>query len=57
MHLTYNMASFIPKQAYLSIHQTKESQTYKRNHSIHLACEKPVIHLKPSNNLIMAARH
>jgi len=35
------MASFILKQAYLYIHQAKDNQTYKRNPSIHLACEKP----------------
>ena len=40
-HLTYNMASFIPKQAYLSIHKAREIQIHKRNSSIHLTCERP----------------
>ena len=44
MHLTYNHGIFIPKQAYLSP-QRKESQTYKRDPSIHLTCENPIIHL------------
>ena len=50
MHLTYNHGIFIPKQAYLSIHKAKENQTCKRNPSIHLTCENPIMHLNKAAN-------
>ena len=52
MHLTYNLASFIPRHIH-TYPKAKESQTYKRNPSIHLACENPIIHLKQGSKHII----
>ena len=53
MHLTNMTSSTLNKHTYLST--TQKRAKYRRNPSIHLTCENPIIHLNKVVALNMAA--